>query len=389
MKKSIYLIFLLGQPLHAGVLFLNSTPSGADVSVIENKNKARKIGRTPIRFADAQNLKLVISKSGYAPQTNSYTVNKPYIAEEIILPPLSFTVTFPVDSGVVQVNGKNYTSLDGNLSLPYGNYDARYDKKKALFIMEAKSPYTPYVAVFATTLIASLGMVMGGAIAGPIYRNRFNTTTDFDTAANALTMSAAMNNLMWTGVGIGTGSLIGLGVFSYYEARERKRIKRFQARNSDYTLSIDLTDFNKILLSPPSEALLDDFIRRYSAENSRYLPQVYLRRAQLYADAGRNNNALRDLNRLIADYPAFDTYASAQKLRGSLLSGQRNYQGAYEAYKEASLVDYPDSQKKALEALSLAAQQNQALVPLLNQEIDAARRDRRFTDKNFLNGLLG
>ncbi|MGL5722746.1 MAG: tetratricopeptide repeat protein [Brevinema sp.] len=390
--SGLILIFLLcSAPVHATILFLNTTPAGADVLLVPQQGRARRIGRTPFRMDFTNSMQLIIQKEGHTPRTNTYNPTTAILDERIVLDPLSFTATFPADQGAVLVNGRNYSSLDGTIELPYGVYDASYNKKQQMFTLNAKSPYTPYVGVFSTTLIVSLGMVIAGAVGTPIFRQQFDNATDFDDAVNSLSTSTALNNVMWTGIGIGTGSLIGLGIFSYYEARERKRIRNFNARSLDYTIATDLIDFNAIINAPQNnEAQLSTFISRYGNQNSPYLPQVYLKRAQFYLGIGQTNTSLRDLQTILRDYPSIEVYEAAARLLGDIYASQQNWLQAYTSYQAALVpgLSYADTYAKMLNALALAAEMQPSYRQVLQQEAQKGMRDSQIRDKAFLRQYL-
>ena len=388
----LILVFLLcSAPLHASVLFLNTTPVGADVLLVPEKGRSRRVGRTPFRMDFTNPIQIIIQKEGYIPVTNTYNPNTAFFDEKIVLEPLSFTVTFPLDQGAMLVNGRPYSSLDGNIELPYGVYDASYDKKRKTFKLNAKSPYTPYVGIFATTLIASIGMVIGGAVGSSIYTKRFDDAVEFDDAVGNLSIASALNNVMWTGLGIGTGSIIGLGIFSYYEARERKRIRYFNARSLDYTIATDLIDFNAIINAPQNnEGQLSAFIRNYTTKNSPYLSQVYLKRAQFYVETSRTNDALRDLQTIMNDYPSIEVYEAAARLLGNIYTGQRNWLQAYTTYRQALVpgLSYADTYARMMEALSMAAETQPSYRQVLQQEAQKGMKDSSLRDKTFLRQYL-
>ncbi|MGL5254868.1 MAG: tetratricopeptide repeat protein [Brevinema sp.] len=388
----LILIFLVcSAPLHASILFLNSTPVGADVLVAPEKGRTRRLGKTPFRMEFTNSITIIIQTEGHIPRTNTYNPSKMVFDEKIILEPLSFTAVFPENQGVVLVNGRNYSSLDGSISLPYGIYDASYNKKRQMFTLNAKSPYSPYIGVFATTLVVSLGMVIGGAVGSPIFQARVDAATDFDEAVNNLATSATLDNVMWTGVGIGTGSLIGLSIFSYYEARERRRIRRFNAKSLDYTVSTDLIDFNTILNGVQNnEAQLSAFIRNYADKKSPYIPQVYLKRAQLYVETGQTNAAIRDIQSIMRDYPTIEAYESAARLLGDIYTGQKNWLQAYTSYKSALYpgLSYADTYARMIASLAEAAETTPSFQNVLREEATKGIKDSNLRDKSFLRPYL-
>ncbi len=179
---------------------------------------------------------------------------------------------------------------------------------------------------------------------------------------------------MWSGVGVGTGALIGTAVTAALEVRDQKRISRFNGMNAPSAVSSYFSEFQEILTlgaSTNTNAALRQiasFIRKYPKNDSVLLPDVYLLRAAIYTEAGRYNQAATDLKTVMDDFPSQENYEAAAKLLGDIYMEQKRYLDAFEAYTEAlkarSVFPQGILQERRLEALYELALGNRRYVDL-------------------------
>lgn len=394
----LFWIILFFVPLNSypTMLFVNSTPIGADVYMLQQVKRgnivSKKLGVTPMKFEAVSNVTLVVHKKNHVPVTNDIKISQQSVQNyEAVLQPLSFVFRFPQESGALYVNKTFYSSLDGDLVLPYGNYDINFNRKTQTLGVSYKSPYTPLVGFFSTTTILSLGAVILGSIMGAQCYNRFYNANTADEVLRYLRTTATWDSVMWTGVGVGSASLISLGIFGALEAKERKRIKRFNGMNQKYDIANDLTEFSQIVEAYAAnpmvmEPQLTRFIQTYKREDSRFVPKVYLKRANFYVLQKNDKKALDDLSKLTKDFPTFETYEVAQKLMGDIYFKNKEFEKAYQAYKMSEQFQYnytyEEIHMKTLESLYQSFLINRKYRDILWMEIDETLKNHKFSKEN-------
>ncbi|SFB67554.1 hypothetical protein SAMN02745150_00077 [Brevinema andersonii] len=391
----IIIFFLLPFNNYATMLFVNSTPIGADVYVQQGKKNnivSKKLGVTPMKFEAVSNLTLVVHKKNHVPVTNSIKISQKSVQNyEAVLEPLSFVLSLPQESGALYVNKKFYSALDGDLVLPYGNYNINFNRRTQALGVSYKSPYTPLVGFFTTTTILSLGAVILGSVMGAQCYNRFYHANTAEEALESLGKTASWDSVTWTGIGVGSASVIGLGIFGALEAKERKRIKRFNGMNRKYDISNDLKEFSQIVEAYASdpmvmESQLTRFIQVYTKEDSRFVPKVYLKRANLYVLQKNNKKALDDLSKLIKDFPTFETCETAQKLIGDIYFKNKEFEKAYQAYRTSEQFEYnyayEDIHMKTLESLYESFLINKKYKDILLTEMNQTLKNRKISKEN-------
>lgn len=394
----LFWIILFFVPLnsYATTLFVNSTPIGADVYMLQQVKRgnivSKKLGITPMKFDTASNVTLVVDKKNHVPVTNEIKIGQqPVQNYEAVLQPLSFVFRVPQESGSLYVNKTFYSSLDGDLVLPYGNYDINFNTKTQTLAVSYKSPYTPLVGFFSTTTILSLGAIILGSIMGARNYKQFYNANTADEALRYLGRTVSWDSVMWTGTAVGSASVIGLGVFGALEAKERKRIKRFNGMNQKYDIASDLTEFSRIVeayAANPAvmEAQLTRFIRTYEKEDSRFVPKVYLKRANVYVLQKNDKKALDDLSKLTKNFPTFETYEAAQKLIGDIYFKKKEFEKAYHAYKMSEQFQYnytyEEIHMKTLESLYQSFLINKKYHDILWMEIDETLKNQKFSKEN-------
>lgn len=390
------ILFLVPLNSYATILFVNSTPIGADVYMLQQVKRgniiSKKLGVTPMKFEAVSNLTLVVHKKNHVPVTNNIKISQKSVQNyEAVLQPLSFVLSLPQESGALYVNRKFYSSLDGDLVLPYGNYDINFNRKTQALGVSYKSPYTPLVGFFTTTTILSLGAVILGSIMGAQCYNRFYNANTAEEALRYLGKTASWDSVMWTGVGVGSASVIGLGIFGALEAKERKRIKRFNGMNRKYDIANDLKEFSQIVeayAANPTvmELQLTRFIRTYTKEDSRFVPKVYLKRANLYLLQKNDKKALDDLSKLIKDFPTFETCEVAQKLMGDIYFKNKKFEKAYHAYKMSEQFEYnytyEEIHMKTLESLYQSFLINKKYRDILLTEMNQTLKNHKISKEN-------
>ncbi|MGL4394521.1 MAG: hypothetical protein ACRCS8_04780 [Brevinema sp.] len=363
MKKITLLFFLLVAPLfvHAKYVFIDSNPSGAKVSFIDPDNpdaQAEKIGQTPLKLDAARKGEIILEKEGYQVTTNRISDSQKLQTIRVPLMPITFAVEFPSIQANFCLDSKPVTSFDGTMLLPYGNYDISFDKKEGTLKLDFYSPATPYVAFFGTITGISIVMaILGGALATSSYKKYQAATTEVDAFKYA-GWTSSWDAVMWSGVSIGTAGLIGTAVAGYYEARDRKRMRRFNDLNKPETVLTPLQEYQTIIMTAstgdPSKVMnkMNAFIRAYKESHPAWVGDVYLSRAQLYLSNGDQNKAISDLKKLIDEFPSIENFETAQKLLGDIYTSQQKYDLAVIHYEEALSIAKIYS-KETLNALLL------------------------------------
>ncbi|MGL4560672.1 MAG: tetratricopeptide repeat protein [Brevinema sp.] len=378
MKKYLILFFVLFFRIssYSKYVFINSTPADASVYLLEDKpastekkNQTKKIlGRTPLKLdVDTKQL-IIVEKTGYYPVTNN--IKNSLEAQNISVPliPISFAVEFPNTEAYFCLNKKSVASLDGRMLLPYGNYNLSFDKKKNSLIVNYKSPSLPYVAFFGTITAISLVTTILSATLGAASFKKFQNATSQQEAIKFIGETATWDSVMWGSIGVGTAGLIGTAISGYYEARDRKRIKRFNDLNKPTAAINPLQEYQSIVLSASTTETnillkkMSQFIAKYKETEHLWVGNMYLKRAQLYIESTNYNNAVDDLQKILKDYQTFENYEIANKLLADIYTLQRKFKRAFEHYQEALSIAriYSVSELKflMLDSLYLSAKNN-------------------------------
>ncbi|MDK2819097.1 MAG: hypothetical protein KFW21_06585 [Spirochaetota bacterium] len=366
-------IIIFNSPLYSSYLFISSSPLGAKVSIeISNKDSIKiiNLGKTPLKITNfLTNTKVIIEKVEYFSSTN--TIKKSTKVQNCFfnLVPLTFDIEFPNQSdSLFYANKKPYSVLDGVLALPYGNYQISHDFKKNSLAINYKSPYTPYIAFFSTiTVVSTIMAITAQVLAAQSYKEFLKADNSTEVLASLGNVST-WDTVMWSSVGIGTGALIGTIITASLDAKDKKRIKRFNGLNTSVRSTEYISDYQDIILT----STFDDsvvlkkiaaFIKKYPAADSPILSDIYLRRAGIYMTHTKNNNkAIKDLNIIIEKMPTKKNYELATKLLADIYMDEKNYLEAYKYYSESLLVieifTYSQLKFLSLKALYNMAQEN-------------------------------
>jgi len=388
-KKYLITFLFLSYPIfsYSVYTFINSSPIQSEVSILTKAGKKIKMGRTPIKTTNFQsNMTLIFKKSGYTTVTNKVPKSKKNQNIDVILSPLSFQIQFPnPEGGHFFVDKEPYTSLDGTLLLPYGNYNINYDMKKNALQVAYKSPYIPYVAFFSTVTILSTIMVITGAVLGSKSFEKYHNSSTPEQAIYNLEQTTLWDTVTWTGVGLSTAGIIGTAITAGLEVKEKKRIKRFNGMNKSTENMDCFSMFQEILLlssADPNSALnkINQFIKNFEA--SRFLPEIFLKRASIFILQNKLSRAKRDLNLIINKYPTEYSYEMATKLLGDIFSQEENYKQAYNYYKESINITkiYPYNNLKIIilnVLYELALDNNKYIELYLQESKDIKKLDKK------------
>lgn len=379
MKKFLILIYILLYPIYnfATYTFINSSPINAEIYLLNTDGKIKKIGITPMKSTNfSSNVKILFKKVGYTSVTNKISQSTKNQNIEVILSPLSFEIQFPSSTGGKLYVGKEpYTSLDGSLLLPYGNYDINYNKKKNALKVEYKSPYVPYIAFFSTVTVVSTIMAITGAILGSKAFTQYQNANSSDQAIDALETTSLWDTITWTGVSLSTAGLIGTSISAALEIKEKRRMKRFNGMNKSTASTDCLSAFQEILLLGvinPQTSLekINQFIKDF--KQSRFLSEIYLKRASIYILNDQLKKAEKDLKLIINKYPTLYSYEMANKLLADLYLTQKNYKLSYQYYKESLEISkiYPYNELKfqMLDSLYQLATEKESYQKLFLEE---------------------
>ncbi len=366
-------IIFFHSPLYSSYLFISSSPLGAKVSIeISNQNSIKiiNLGKTPLKITNfLTNTKVIIEKVEYFSSTNIIKKSTKVQNCFFNLVPLTFDIEFPNQSdSLFYANKKPYSVLDGVLALPYGNYQISHDFKKNSLAINYKSPYTPYIAFFSTiTAVSTIMAITGQVLAAQSYKEFLKAGNSTEVLAS-LGKVSTWDTVMWSSVGIGTGALIGTIITASLDAKDKKRIKRFNGLNTSVRSTEYISDYQDIILT----STFDDsivlkkiaaFIKKYPTADSPILSDIYLRRAGIYMTHTKNNNkAIKDLNILIEKIPTKKNYELATKLLADIYMDEKKYLEAYKYYSESLLVieifTYSQLKLLSLKALYNMAQEN-------------------------------
>lgn len=371
--KNLWIIlFFMAYPSYGSYVFISSTPTDAKVSMLTENNKLKVLGRTPLRLTNfSKSTKIVLEKAEYYNQTNTISSSKKVQSFNYTLKAFSFDIQVldQTRESTIKANGKIYANLDDPLRLPYGNYSFSQNKNH-LLEMEYRSPYTPYIAFFSTvTVLSTIFAVTGGVLANQAFQD-FNRAENTDQLLSALSRVSTWDTVTWSSVGIGTGALLGTIITASLDAKDKKRIKRFNGMNSPSSTSKYYSEFQEILVLSTrtnSNALnkMNSFIRKYSKTNTTFIPEVYMRRAMLLYQQKKYRASIKDLDILIKEYPSKSNYELASKLLADNYMALKNYRKALEYFDEAIKVmnayTLNDIQKGRLEALYQLAKKNKAM----------------------------
>lgn len=366
-------LFCLNIPSYTNYLFISSTPSGAKVSIKVSNGDSKKaiiIGKTPLKITNfSENTKVMVEKIGYYVSTNTIKKSTQVQSCFFNLVPLTFDITFPnQDNAIFYANKKQFDTLDGVLALPYGNYNVSHDLKKNALAINYQSPYTPYIAFFSTvTVISTVMAITGGVLANQYYQDFLNSNDSEELLSNIGKVST-WDTVTWSSVGIGTGALIGTIITASLDAKDRKRIKRFNGLNASTSTTGYIADYQDILLSSTFDSdnilkKMDTFIKKYPSEDSPLLSEIYLKRAGIYLNQKKQNNrAIADLETIIEKLPSKRNYELASKSLADIYMSEKKYSKAHEHYSEALKVAdvFTESELKILilEALYNMVQNN-------------------------------
>ena len=364
-------IIFLNIPSYANYLFISSAPLGAKVSIAaENSKKFIIIGKTPLKITNfSKNTKVLIEKVGHFVSTNTIKKSTQVQSCFFNLVPLTFDITFPnQDNAIFYANKKQFNTLDGVLALPYGNYNFSHDFKKNALAVDYQSPYKPYIIFFSTvTAVSAIMAITGGLLANQYYQDFLNASTS-EELISSMGYVSTWDTITWSSVGIGTGALIGTIITASLDAKDKKRIKRFNGLNTSSGATGYIADYQDILLSSSfnSDNVLKKmgaFIKKYPADDSPLLAEIYLKRAGIYLNQKKQNNrAIADLKTIIEEIPSKKNYELASKLLADIYMSEKKYLLAYENYSETFKVAdvFTESELKilVLEALYILAQDN-------------------------------
>ena len=367
-----YLVFF-SMPLHADYLFISSAPLGAKVSIEVSDEDSKKfvtIGRTPLKTTNfLENTKIMVEKGNYFVSTNMIKKSTQVQSCFFNLVPLTFDATFPTqDNSFFYANKQQYTISDGVLALPYGNYNISHDSKKNALAINYKSPYIPYIAFFSSvTILSTIMAITGGILADQYYQDYLNASSG-EELISSLGKVSTWDTVTWSSVGIGTGALIGTIITASLDAKDRKRIKRFNGLNTSASSIEYMADYQNILLAITVDSddvleKLNAFIKKYSFTDTSVLADVYFRRAGVYFNQTKQNNkAIADLKTVIKKLPSKRNYELATKLLADIYMNEQKYLEAYENYSEsikvAEIFTYGELKTLSLEALYNMAQNN-------------------------------
>ena len=366
-------LICLDIPLHATYLFISSAPLGAKVSIEvidKDSKKLVTIGKTPLKTTNfSENTKVLIEKGNYFVSTNTIKKSTQVQSCFFNLVPLTFDITFPnQDNAIFYANKQQYTTLDGVLALPYGNYNVSHDLKKNALAIEYKSPYIPYIAFFSSvTILSTIMAITGGVLADQYYKEYLNASNG-DELITSMGKVSTWDTVTWSSVGIGTGALIGTIITASLDAKDRKRIKRFNGLNTSSSSIEYMAEYQNILLAITVDSddvlkQINTFIKKYSLTDTSVLADVYFRRVGIYFNQTKQNNrAIADLKTIIEKLPSKRNYELATKLLADIYMNEQEYSEAYENYSEAiKVVDvftYSELKTLAIEALYNMAQDN-------------------------------
>ena len=371
----LFLICLicLNIPSFADYLFISSTPSGAKISIEVSDEDSKKfiiIGKTPLKITNfLENTKIMVEKVNYFVSTNTIKKSTQVQTCFFNLVPLTFDITFPnQDNAVFYANKKQFNTLDGVLALPYGNYNISHDFTKNALAINYKSPYTPYIAFFSTvTILSTVMAITGGLLAHQYYQDYLNASTG-EEILSSMGKVSTWDTVTWSSVGIGTGALLGTIITASLDAKDKKRIKRFNGLNTSSRSTGYISDYQDILLLSnfdTDEALkkINIFIKKYPSEDSPLLSEIYLRRAGIYYNQKKQNNkAIADLKIIIEELPSKRNYELASKMLADIYMSEKKYSEAYKNYSETFKVAEAFTEKEikilTLEALYNMAQNN-------------------------------
>ncbi len=388
------LILLLPLPVYAEYLFISSDPIGAKVYTLDKEGKKTKknyIGTTPLKTTNfTQETQILLIKDRHADQTNTIKSSNKIRNEHFILRALSFQILFPhAETATLDVGKKIQLPLEGVLQLPYGSYNFDYEND---LIVEYKSPYIPYVAFFTTLTLVSITAAITTGILGQQAYEKYKDATSTEDLLSGLSTIGTMDAIMWSSVAIGTGSLIGMSITAAYEVKDQKRIKRFNGLNlGNTTLNSSVSDFQEIVLlssrnHPDTLDKMDDFLKKYEAEDTPFIAEIYVKRAGIYILQGkRYRQAINDLKKVIEVYPSLETYEIAHKLLGDIYAIRGEYKDSYKYYQETLKVlnkyQYNDIKMAELEVLyqiTIKGTKAQKEEFLLNTEnLTSLTRDNR------------
>ena len=353
-------------PLYANYLFISSAPLGAKVSIEVTDKDSKKfvtIGKTPLKTTNfSANTRVLVEKGNYFVSTNTIKKSTQVQSCFFNLVPLTFDVTFPnQDNAVFYANKQHYTPLDGVLALPFGNYNVAHDFKKNTLAINYKSPYIPYIAFFSSvTILSTIMAITGGVLANQYYQDYLNASSGEELIASMGKVST-WDTVTWSSVGIGTGALIGTIITTSLDAKDRKRIKRFNGLNTSAGSVEYMADYQNILLAITVDSddvlkKINAFIKKYSATDTSVLADVYFRRSGIYFNQTKQNNrAIADLKIVIEKLPSKRNYELATKLLADIYMNEQKYSEAYENYSEAirvaDIFTYSELKTLNLEAL--------------------------------------
>ena len=366
-------IIFFNMPSYANYLFISSAPLGAKVSIeVSNKDSKKfiTIGKTPLKTTNfSKNTKVLIEKVGHFVSTNTIKKSTQVQTCFFDLVPLTFDIIFPnQDNAIFYANKKQFNTLDGVLALPYGNYSVSHDFKNNALAINYQSPYTPYIAFFSTvTAISTIMAITGGILANQYYQD-FLTASNSEELISSMGKVSTWDTVTWSSVGIGTGALIGTIITASLDAKDKKRIKRFNGLNTSSGATGYIADYQDILLSSTfnSDSILkkmDAFIKKYPTDDSPLLAEIYLKRAGIYLNQKKQNNrAIADLKTIVEEIPSKRNYELASKSLADIYMSEEKYLLAYENYSETFKVAdaFTESELKILilEALYNLAQDN-------------------------------
>ncbi|MGL4387923.1 MAG: PEGA domain-containing protein [Brevinema sp.] len=359
MKTYVVFFSFLMLPLsvHAKYFFVNTIPSGAKVFLQDTQSKKKQIlGKTPLKLDADKKGEIIIEKDGYHPTTNKITSLKKLQDIKVSLVPITFAVDFPNIQANFCLDKKPFTSLDGAMLLPYGSYDISFNKNKGALVINYQSPALPYVAFFGTITTVSLVMAVLGVAMGSVSFKKFQSATSEAESIKYIGQTSSWDAVMWSGIGIGSAGLIGTAISGYYEARDRKRIKRFNDLNRAETRLNPLQEYQTIILVSSDDNSIgllnrmNDFIKKYQQSDPLWVADIMLKRAQLYIKYQDYSKAINDLEKIIKDYPTVSNYETVHKFLGDIYFQQKKYDLSYKHYEEALVISkiYPKDTLKTL-----------------------------------------
>ncbi len=372
---------LIFSPVYGTYLFISSNPPGAKVSIITEKDKPEVIGITPLKSTNfTESTKIILERVDYFVQTNTIPSSTKVQSCNFVLSPFSFDIQFtdPTQQPVIKANGVTYTNLESTLTLPFGNYEFDYSKQNGgAFSVEYKSPYVPYIIFFSSVSVVATALAITGGILAKQHYQKFTESQTSDEFVQNMANVATWDTITWSSVGIGTGALIGTIIASSLDARDRRRIKRFNGMNSPSQTSTYFSEFQEIVflsIVDDNEALkkISAFIRKYPKDISVLLQDIYIRRASIYVNQKKYRQAISDLKIVVDEYPTRATYELSTKLLGEIYLELKDYKNAYEYLTEALIVQdtytIEEIQEFRLEALFMLAKTNRSYQELFLEE---------------------